>query len=68
MQRKDKALGRLLDKSPGLQKRVAPRGAYEFPGGSPNKMMNTTGFKSFESLNGGQRSGVAPTDFKISEV
>jgi len=53
MQKKEKALSKLLDKSPGLKKSVAPRNAYEF--GTPNKMMNTTGFgtgfKSYESLN-----------------
>ena len=54
MQKKDKALNKLLDKSPGLKKSVAPRNAYDF--GSPNKMMSTTGFggtgfRSIASLN-----------------
>jgi hypothetical protein len=46
MQKKEKALNKLLDKSPSLVKSVAPRNAYDF-GGSPNKMMSTTGFGTF---------------------
>jgi len=72
MQRKDKALGRLLEKSPGLKKTFAPRNAYEFPGGTPNKMMSTTGFgsgfRSTEFLNGGQRQGQAQTESKVSDI